>query len=109
MTDSSNKEQMPLVLRYLHVDRQEITKDFFAFCECERGITGQAIADYIVNTVHSLRLRLADARGQSNNGASSMSLKYNGAAALVQQHDGADKAFYTHCMAHGLNLCIVCT
>lgn len=38
---------MPIVLRYL--DR-EITKDFIAFVECQQGITGQAIADYIVNT-----------------------------------------------------------
>ena len=74
---------MPLVLRYYDVDRQEITEDFLAFCECERGITGQAIADYIVNTVHSLGLRLADVLGQCYDGASSMSRKYNEAAALV--------------------------
>ena len=74
---------MPLVLRYLDVDRREITENFLAFCECERGITGQAIADDIVNSVHSLGLRLADAWGQRYDGASSMSGKYNGAAALV--------------------------
>ena len=43
VTDSSNKEQLPLVLRYLDVYRQENTEDFLAFCECERGITGQAM------------------------------------------------------------------
>ena len=59
---------MPLVLRYLNVDRQEITEDFLAFCECERGIKDKAIADYIVNTVHSLGLRLADAQGQCYDG-----------------------------------------
>ena len=59
--------------------------------------------------MHSLGLSLADARGQCYDGASSMSGKYNGAAALVQQHDGADKAFCAHCLAHGLNLCIVST
>ena len=61
---------MPLVLRYLDVDRQEIAEAFVLLCdhECERGITGQAFADYVVNTVHSLCLRLADERGQCQDG-----------------------------------------
>ena len=38
-----------------------------------------------------------------------MSGKHRGTAALIQQEEGEDKAFYTHCMAHGLNLCIIDT
>ena len=93
VTDSSNKEQMPLVLRYLGADTQEIVEDFVAFVKCEHGITGRAIADYIINVVESLNLSLSDVRGQCYDGASNMSGKHRGAAALIQQEDGAEKAF----------------
>ena len=94
VTNSSNKEQMPLVFRYLDVDTQEIVEDFVAFVKCEHSTTGRAIADYIINVV-ALNLSLSDVNTEE--------------AALIQQEDGADKAFYTHCMAHSLNLRILRT
>ena len=41
-TDSSNKEQLPLVLRYVDPDKLEAREDFVAFLECDEGTSGRA-------------------------------------------------------------------
>ena len=43
-SDSSNKEQLPLVLRF--ADKERNVREFFGFYECEDGVTGQAIATH---------------------------------------------------------------
>ena len=40
-TDSSNKEQLPLVLRYVDQSTKEAREDFVAFLECDQGTTGR--------------------------------------------------------------------
>ena len=81
-------------------------EDFVAFLECDEGTSGRALANLITSGVQDLNLPLSDVRGQSYDGASNMSGYLNGAAALIRQSCG-DKAFYTHCSAHCLNLCFV--
>ena len=44
-------------------------------------------------------------RGQGYDGASNMSSNVRGVQGHIQQH--APLAFYTHCQAHQLNLCVV--
>lgn len=52
-SDSSNKEQLPLVLRF--VDKEiNVREEFVGFYECEDGVTGQAIATLIVKAVQEL-------------------------------------------------------
>ncbi len=61
--DSSNKEQLPLVLRF--VDREnKIREMFIGFYECEHGTTGQAIADLILEALTGLGVNMEYCRGQ---------------------------------------------
>ena len=46
-TDSSLKEQLPLVLRYVDLSTKEACEDFIAFSECDQGTTDRALADLI--------------------------------------------------------------
>ena len=41
VTDSSNKEQLSLVLRYASPEDKQIREDFVSFVECDCGITGR--------------------------------------------------------------------
>ena len=102
-SDSSNKEQLPLVLRF--VDKERNVREFFGFYECEDGVTGQAIATLILKPVQELGLSMDFDKGQCYDGAGNMSGPCNGAAAIVRRQ--YPKAIYTHCMAHHLNLSVV--
>ena len=102
-SDSSNKEQLPLVLRF--ADKERNVREFFGFYECEDGVTGQAIATLILKPVQELGLSMDFDKGQCYDGAGNMSGPCNGAAAIVRRQ--YPKAIYTHCMAHRLNLSVV--
>ena len=50
VTDSSNKEQLSLVLRYVNTGDCCIHEDLVTFLECDCGITGhQALADMMIS------------------------------------------------------------
>ena len=102
-SDSSNKEQLPLVLRFVDRERN-VREEFIGFCECEDGVTGQAIATLIKKVVQKLGLSMDYCKGQCYDGAGNMSGPCNGAAAIVRRQ--YPKAIYTHCMAHCLNLSV---
>ena len=104
--DSSNKEQLSLVLRF--VDHSfHIREEFFGFILCTEGISGKAISGYIKETLGSLGLDLNNCRGQGYDGAGNMSGKYIGAAALLKKD--SPLALYVHCASHRLNLCVANT
>lgn len=103
-SDSSNKEQLPLVLRFVNKERN-VREEFVGFYECEDGVTGQAIATLILKAVQELGLSMDFCKGQCYDGAGNMSGPCNGAAAIVRRQ--YPKAIYTHCMAHRLNLSVV--
>ncbi|XP_068704634.1 52 kDa repressor of the inhibitor of the protein kinase-like [Montipora foliosa] len=103
-SDSSNKEQLPLVLRFVDKERN-VREEFVGFYECEDGITGQAIATLIIKAVQELGLSMDFCKGQCYDGAGNMSGPCNGAAAIVRRQ--YPKAIYIHCMAHRLNLSVV--
>ena len=102
--DCSNKEQLPLVLRF--VDKvNTICEVFVEFVVCDTGTTGQAIAEKILEALKRYGLDISCLRGQCYDGAGNMAGKYKGAAKVVQ--DTCPKAVYVHCAAHVLNLCVV--
>ena len=106
--DCSNKEQMPLVVRF--VDQEDnIREEFIDFVLCDEGTTGRAIADKIILKLAEYRLDIANLRGQCYDGAGNMAGRMNGAAALIQREAGASNAHYFHCSSHALNLCIMAT
>ena len=105
VTDSSNKEQLSIVLRYVDPDNYCIHEDFIAFLECDTGISGQALADKILDFLKCQRLDPAKLRGQAYDGAGNMSGKTNGTAARISSQ--FPLALYSHCASHCLNLAVV--
>ena len=105
---TENKEQLPLVIRYLD-SSLKIREVFLAFSECKEGVSGEAISKLILDTLESVGLSMDKCRGQCYDGAGNMAGRCRGAAArIAQQHP---EALYTHCGSHRLNLCgmQVCT
>ena len=81
--DCSNKEQLPLVLRY--VDKaNEIQERFVDFILCDTGLSGRALADKILEALQEYGLDVGNIRGQAYDGAGNMAEKCRGAAACIQ-------------------------
>ena len=102
-TDCGNKEQLSLSVRYF--TNEEIRESFLGFFELDSGVTGEAIAHTIESAVFDCHLDPTRIRGQAYDGASSMSGKYKGCAAVLERK--YPKAKYTHCCSHVLNLAVV--
>ena len=101
--DSSSKEQLSLVLRFLD-ESCSIREEFVGFVHLKDGLSGKAISDAILSKVSDLGLDISRCRGQGYDGAGSVSGKQNGAAAHILRVNR--KALYTHCYSHRLNLAI---
>ena len=101
-TDSASDEQLSISIRFIDgIPREK----FLGFCECRSGVTGEAIARYILAQLSEWQLEPQFLRGQSYDGAGAMAGKAKGAAAIITST--YPKALYTHCAAHRLNLCVV--
>ena len=101
-TDCGSIEQMPIVLRYVDSEK-EINKRFIKFVLCE-GMTGEALAKNIEDTLAELNLPLENCCGQGYDGASAMSSKTKGASGRLLTKN--PKALYVHCSSHRLNLVV---
>ena len=103
VTDCSNKEQMPLVIRF--VDGSNIIQErFIKFIHCNEGVSGEALKDKIIDClVNELNLDVENCRGQCYDGAGNMAGKYSGVAARILNLNPL--ALFTHCASHRLNLC----
>ena len=53
-TDSSNVQQLILVIRYFQENSFEIQEDFIGFLACTNGVSGECIAKAIIEKVTSL-------------------------------------------------------
>ena len=102
VTDVANKEELSLVLRYIH--NEEIKEIFVDFIQVER-ITGEVLGSTIVEWLTSHNLCLSGMRGQCYDGASNMSGARSGCKTIIQQ--SAPLAQYFHCASHRLNLAVV--
>ena len=97
VTDVSNKEELSLILRYV---LDGVIKEVFVdFLEVER-ITGEVLAQAILQWLAAHALPRTDIRGQCYDGASNMSGARSGCKTIVQQE--APMAMYFHCAAHRL-------
>jgi hypothetical protein len=101
-TDCSSIEQMPIVLRYVDSNK-EINERFVKFVQCE-GVTGEALATNIEDTLQELSLPLENCRGQGYDGASAMSSQSKGVSGRILKKN--PKALYVHCSSHRLNLVV---
>ena len=102
-TDSANKEQLSLSIRY--VANERICESFVGFFELNEGVTGEAIADTIEQAIVECNLDTSLLRGQAYDGASNMSGKYKGCATILKEK--YPLAIYSHCCSHVLNLAVV--
>ena len=64
VADCSNKEQMPIFLRYVDSDNA-IKEKFLEIVHCNTGTTGQALYDKIIDClVNRYQLDIQNCRGQ---------------------------------------------
>ena len=103
VADVSNKEQMPLVLRFVDT-KGHIREEFIKFIYLANGTTGENIAEAIKSEIRVLGLDMRNCRGQGYDGAGDMSGKYSGTAIRIQNE--FPDAVYVHCASHRLNLCV---
>ena len=102
VTDLSNKEQLSLALRYvLNGSVKEVFVDFIFVGR----ITGEVLAQAILQWLETWNLSYCDIRGQCYDGASNMAGARSGCMAIIRQK--SPKAVYFHCASHRLNLAIV--
>ena len=60
--DCSNKEQMPVIIRFVDKDK-EMREEFFRFMLCDSGVSGEALAKVIKDSVKEIGLDMKDCRG----------------------------------------------
>ena len=102
-TDCGNKEQMPITIRFVD-SKNEIQERFIKFVNCDEGLTGEALAKNIEDTLKEVGLPLANCRGQGYDGASAMSSMRKGVSGCILANN--PKAIYVHCTSHRLNLAV---
>ena len=99
-TDSSNKEQLVICIRWIddHLDPHE---DFNGLYKVD-NITADTLVAAIKDVLICLNLSLQRCRGQCYDGASTMKGAWNGVAKQIT--DEEPRAIYLHCYGHALNL-----
>lgn len=76
-----------------------------SFLECDSGISGQALAEMMVDFLRKHGLDPTKLRGQAHYGSGNMSGKTNGAAARITSQ--FPFALCVHCASHSLDLTVV--
>ena len=99
----SNKEQMPLVLRF--VDKNvDVREEFLGFLHYRSDLSGKALSETLLEAISKLKLDINYCRGQGYDGAAAVSGSKNGMAAHIIKEN--PNAIYTYCFSHRLNLSI---
>ena len=94
---------MSLVIRYVDSDCV-IREEFLGFLHCDLGLSGKALAETVLGGLIDLGLDIRNCRGQGYDGAAAVSGHINGLSAHICKIN--NKAIYTHCHSHRLNLVI---
>ena len=102
-SDSSNKEQLSLVLRFVD-DDNNIRQDFVKFLHCKWDLRGADLAKLILDELTNLNLCVSDCRGQGYDGAGAVAGHVSGLSAHILRLNPT--ALYTHCFSHRLNLVV---
>ena len=102
-TDSSNREQLVICLRWVDKSCLEVHEDFIGLYSIP-DIAAGTILGVIKDTLSRLNLGFNRCRGQCYDGASNMSGHKSGIAKSIT--DIESRALYTHCYGHSLNLAV---
>ena len=100
--DTSRKEQLSIVLRY--VNNGSVYKRFVGYTFAEQ-LDAESLYKYICNVIQSCNLFPENCVCQYHDGASVMSGRCSGVQARFKV--SAPLALYIHCCAHRLNLVLV--
>ena len=98
--DITGTEQESICVRY--VNNNMLPQEVFLGMYEATDTTGEALCRIIGDVLLRFNLPLSSLRGQTYDGASSMSGQYTGCQALVKQKNPL--ALYVHCGAHCINL-----
>ena len=101
-TDTANKEQFTIVIRWVSNDLQD-HEDFIGLYEVE-NITADSLVHTIKDVLLWMKVKLSECHGQCYDGASNMSGSRNGVATQIMAEE--KRAVYTHCYGHALNLAV---
>ena len=101
VTDSSNWEQLGLLLRYVKGNKPVERLLEFIPCDCT---TGEALCHNAIEALTGVGLDVKLCRSQTMDGAGNMSGKYSGFAAQLRKE--SPKATYHYCSRHDLNLAL---
>ena len=82
---SSNQEQLSIVLRFVD-SHMDVREEFMGFVECKKGVTGEALASTILDTLDDWKLDRQNLCGQAYDGAGSMAGATKGVAARILQY-----------------------
>lgn len=101
--DLSRHEQVSFIIRYVdsNLNPHEVFIGFFRTARTD----GESLTNLIKEVLNNFNLRIEDCRGQCYDGAASMRGSYSGVQARILNENPL--AFYVHCHAHILNLCLV--
>ncbi|XP_065658564.1 52 kDa repressor of the inhibitor of the protein kinase-like [Hydra vulgaris] len=102
-SDSSNKEQLSLVIRFVD-SKFDIREEFISFLHCTNGVTGEGLFDILLKSISDFSLDIMNCRGQSYDGAGAMAGHTKGLSSRILNLN--EKASFVHCYSHRLNLAI---
>ncbi|CAN6682240.1 unnamed protein product [Malus baccata var. baccata] len=101
--DSSTKEQMAVVLRYVNKKGESIEK--FLGVQHVSSTTSSSLEEAIERLFATRNLSMSKLRGQGYDGASNMKGELNGLKTKILNK--YPQSFYIHCFAHQLQLALV--
>ena len=102
-SDCATLEQLSIVIRYVELN-SSIKEVFLHFFECKTGTSGLNIATNILETLKEFGLDIKNCRGQSYDGAASMSAEYKGVSSLIKKIN--PMALFVHYVSHKLSLIV---
>ena len=102
-SDCSNQEQLSLGISYVDSDCV-IREESLGFLHCDLGLSGKALAETVLGGLIDLGLDIRNYLGQGYDGAAAVSGHINELSAHICKIN--NKAIYTHCHSHRLNLVI---
>ena len=100
--DASNKEQFVICLRSVD-DDFEVHEEFIGLYEID-NLTANTLVAAIKDTLLRMNLNLSRCRGQCYDGAGNMSGAKHGTSTQILKEE--ERALYTHCYGHALNLAV---
>lgn len=96
-------EQVSLCARYVDLEKMIIREDFLQFVPTS-DLSGKGLAKLILDNLNLFGIETAFLRGQGYDGAATMSGKFNGVKAYINQSHPL--AMFVHCVAHSFNLVV---